>query len=197
MHKDTYFSSKCLLPRKRSESKNPILRMEDGAVWSENSGSFRKDGVDPSRGSEGNLILVDLVGRGGSRRTRGDSTGGGGGEACATFGLEELEGFADNAQLGAFLTRGFVLPAVELEAAVDEEGSAFGDLELLEEFGHLAPEADVDIRDFFALLAGGGGVAAVDGEAEVGEGGGAHSLEFGFAGEVAHEGDFVVACHDF
>ncbi len=119
------------------------------AFWSENSESFSC-----ARSSEGNLILVDLVGgavaAGVALRHAGGRSGR---EAGTTLGLEELEGLTNHAQLGAFLTRSLVLPRVELETAVDEERRALGEPELLEELSHLAPKGDIDVGDLLALLA--------------------------------------------
>jgi len=141
---------------------------------------------------EGDLIQVvrhGSFGRGGrgdaSRATR----------EARTLGLQKLEVLADHAQLAALLTRLLVFPAVELEATVDEEGRAFAEVELLQELGLLAPESDVHIGDFLALFSAGGGVATVDGETQVCQSRVAGLADFGFAGEVAHQGDFVVTSH--
>ena len=67
-----------------------------------------------------------------------------------------------------FLTRLFVIPGVELEAAFDENRAALFQI-LTRDFGGAAPESHIDEGDFFALLAVIERVLPIHGDAEIGD----------------------------
>lgn len=116
--------------------------------------------------------------------------------ACSAFG-QELDVFADDAKLGAFLPGLLVFPCVELEAAFDEDAAALGEVVGCD-FSLTVPEGDVDKSGFFLPVGvfGGSGDIAVDGKPDVGDGCAFGCVsDFGVCGQIPHEEDFVEIRH--
>ncbi|MFO0874788.1 MAG: hypothetical protein U0575_12560 [Phycisphaerales bacterium] len=88
-----------------------------------------------------------------------------------------------------------ILPLVELESSFDEDRPALDEV-LGHHFGGRAPCLAVDEGDFLALLALGGLVAPIDGDADVRDREIAVRVpQLDVAGEVPHQEDLVVAGH--
>ena len=95
--------------------------------------------TEDGRRLEGDVVFGEFGGFGGG------GGGGGCGWGCCCWALaggEELEGFGDDADFGAFLAAGFVVPGVEVESSFDVERGAFG-AEFGDGFGGFSPEGDV------------------------------------------------------
>ena len=110
---------------------------------------------------------------------------------------EKLKLFENHLELGAFLVGVLVLPLVEAKATFDVEGATLGDV-LGDGLALFAPGFDVHKDGLFALLAGFEFEFAGDSEAELADG---RSLgcdaEFGVAGEISNEDDFVDGGDDY
>jgi hypothetical protein len=74
--------------------------------------------------------------------------------------------FTDNAELAALLTRGLILPAIELETALDEDGAAF-----LAVLGRglrgASPKGNIDIGGLLTAFSSLRGEGAVHGDADI------------------------------
>src|ERR1041385_4085953 len=108
---------------------------------------------------------------------------------------EQLHGFADHAQLAAFLTSLFVVPRVHLQPAFDKNGATFLQI-FARDFGQTRPENNIDIGDLLAFFAAFEGVLSVNRDAEVANRaalGGVTDLRI--AGEVSEQDDFVQTGH--
>lgn len=90
-----------------------------------------------------------------------------------------------------------VCPGVVAKATLDKERASLARV-LMDDFCAAAKCGYFDVGGVFALLAALGGVGAVHGEAEVADFvAGGEVFEFGVAGEVAHEDDFIHICHNW
>src|SRR5690606_28032334 len=155
------------------------------------------------------VLVVDVVLRSGGRTTAAGSPRGrgrgtlvgiaalvaAGGVAAATArraafaAAEELEVLEDNLQLAALLAGGLVVPLVETETALDEEGASLGAV-FADEFALFTPGFDIDEGGLLASLAALVLEGARDGEAELADGGAlGRDADFGVAGQVADEKD--------
>jgi hypothetical protein len=113
----------------------------------------------------------------------------------ATFAVEKLHIFTNDADFSALLPSGFVFPRIHLKAAFDKNGFASGKV-LPGELGLLAPQDHVQVGDFFLPFPGIVDVTPVHGDCHI-----THRSSFGrethlrIAGEVANEHDFIERGH--
>jgi hypothetical protein len=103
--------------------------------------------------------------------------------------------FTHNTKLAALLTRGLVLPAVELETALDEDGAAF--LAILGRgLRGTPPKGDIDIGCLLTALSSLRGKGAVHGDADIHDGASLGGIfDFRITGDVPDNRHFVEIGH--
>lgn len=108
---------------------------------------------------------------------------------------QQLNSFSDHAELAALLAGLLVVPLVELEAAIHEQGVTLAN-ELLNDACGLSEGIDVDEGCFFLLLSGLSGPAAGDSQREVGDGSPTVGrLDRWISDDITHEGDLIMVWH--
>jgi hypothetical protein len=136
-----------------------------------------------------------LGGAGGRRAASPEGAEAGLGGAFRAFGVNERKRFQDDFEFGYFLMGVFVFPGVQFEPALDQNGPAFAHV-LGDDFSLATPGVNVHKGDFLLALAGFAFPGAVDRQAQFGD---SHALwgvaQFGVAGQVAGEDDFVEIGH--
>ena len=108
---------------------------------------------------------------------------------------DESKFLKDDTELASALSGVFVLPLVELEAALNEDRPPFLHI-LAKRFGLFSEGVHIDESGLVLLLSFGVPPHAVDGEAQLGHRGALGGVaQFRIPGQVAHQDDFVEACH--
>ena len=116
--------------------------------------------------------------------------------ATASGSSHKLDVVGDDFEFGALLSGSFVIPAIHVQASLNEEGLSFSGI-LVRYLSCASPEGDINKSGFFDTLTSVTCANSIDGKADVSNGsalGGIAKLDI--TGYITHEHYFIKIGHD-